>query len=602
MQLGLSSNSSPEGMTTWVLKRIRELRAADRATKSFLTLLVSWIVGIASVALLRYYTFRTNAFDLGIFNQAFSTTLQGRLFYETVDLTVIPSGSFLGVHFNLLMFLLLPLYALVPRPETLLVIQTVFLGLSVVPVWLMSNHVLVNRRASLLLSAVYLFNPAILSLALYDFHLEAFMVLFLGMTFYSFLVKRWRSYFLFLVLSWITFEFAAVLTVALSMSHLLRKMRYESRREGHGYLVRLWFDLEQRELRVLLLTILGSPVVFFALLSASAYFSGTSANAISIMAGFTQFGSYSDTMIFLRVGFWLVLFGVLLFLPLLAPRNLIMVLPWFLLTLLPVPITWFSIGYQYGGAFAAPYMIWGTVFALRKVNPRLVTKRLLPMAAVLSLFFCPINPIMHGTLPGISYEQGLPIPTSHDAVLQRAIQLIPADASVLAQNNLFTRVSNRANAYVFLPNNQTEVEFVLADTSSIWYSAKIWGNQSMSRWLPYFLSTGQYGVLVYHDGVVLLKKGYGGPRIMSSEPEYHYDHPTLALDSRSPLGTNPDSEIAFLHDTDSEIGNTFWYSPCIRSLSEILDVTSWMSEGVAATGETALDTSFPFKESMGGSS
>jgi len=285
------------------------------------------------------------------------------------------------------------------------------------------------------------------------------------------------------------------------------------------------------------LTIFLSPVALFGILTASAYFSGTSANAISITSGFLDLGGYSNPTSELRLVFWLTLFGVLLFLPVFAPKNLVMVVPWFALTLLPVPIPWFLIGYQYGGAFAAPFLIWCAVYGVRRVPAVLATKRILPTILILSAILSPLNPGMHGVLGGIAYEQGLPIPSAHDAILQRAVQLIPAGASILAQNNLFPHVSDRPNAYVYLPTNQTRVEFVFADTSSRWYAFKIWENQSMSEWLPYFLSTGRYGLLVFDDGVVLIREASSGPQTFISPKENRVLNPDLMAESESPVGT-----------------------------------------------------------------
>ena len=495
----------------WTRRTWRRVQSADVTTKRFLALLVGWIAGIGVFAVLRYDTFQTNAFDLGIFNQAFSTTLHGRLFYETPDLQIISSGSFLGVHFNLLMFLLLPPYALVPRPETLLVIQSLFIGLGAVPVWLISIHVLHDRRMALLLAAAYLFNPGTLSLSFYDFHLEAFLPFFLGMTFYSYLVKRWRSYALYLVLSLITLEFAAILIGAMSLAHLVRDMRSRRSSERGGSWFGIDADLEPMQLRVLVGTLVLSPVVLFAELTASGYLSGGAATAVSIASGFMNLGAYGNARFDLLADFWLVLFGVLLFLPVLSPRNLVTVAPWLVLTFLPAPTPWYLIGYQYGGAFAAPFLIWGAVFALRRLPASIVMRRILPAVLLVSVLAGPLNPVLQGVQPGIAYEQGFPIPTVHTEIIHWALGFIPSGASVLAQNNLFPQVSNRDNAYVYLPSNQTLVEFVFADISSQWYTAKIRGNQSMSYWLPYFLSLGGYGIVVFTDGVVVLEKGYTGP-------------------------------------------------------------------------------------------
>ena len=125
---------------------VRERFQIDRYVGLLLASMSAYAVVLSLVAVMRFNTFRTHAFDLGIFNQAFSTALQGRLFRETPDIALIPSGSFLGVHFNFLMWLLLPIYALAPRPETLLVLQSVFVALGAVPVFLVSGGEPVVRR------------------------------------------------------------------------------------------------------------------------------------------------------------------------------------------------------------------------------------------------------------------------------------------------------------------------------------------------------------------------------------------------------------------------------------------------------------------------
>jgi uncharacterized membrane protein len=85
-----------------------------------------YIIVMSSIAILKQYAFLTSGFDLGIFNQAFHTTLfDGKLFYETGDLSFNPGGSFFGVHFSPILFLLLPFYAIHPSAENLLVMLVI---------------------------------------------------------------------------------------------------------------------------------------------------------------------------------------------------------------------------------------------------------------------------------------------------------------------------------------------------------------------------------------------------------------------------------------------------------------------------------------------
>ena len=364
----------------------RRVRTAGWETQAFLLVLGGWMVGMSVFVLFRYYTFQTNAFDLGIFNQAFATALHGQLFYETPDLRIIPSGSFLAVHFNLLMFLLLPLYALAPTPETLLVAQTFVLGLGAVPVWLISNRLLANRQMSLVLAAIYLFNPAILSLSIYDFHLEAFLPFFLGMTFYSFLARRWRLHAVFLALSLVTMEFAAVLAFAMALAHLLRGLgRRPTGGERHAFFP-LVLRLDRTERWVLGGTLLATPFLAYGMLTASFLIAGPAPPGASGQGSSLFVWLFDSPALTAQwIQFWLLLFGTLLFLPLLAPRNLVMVLPWFGLTLIISAAALTMTGYQYGGAFVAPFLIWAVPFGIKKVKRLGLAKGLLLVVLLVSV-------------------------------------------------------------------------------------------------------------------------------------------------------------------------------------------------------------------------
>ena len=83
------------------------------------------------LSVLRHVTYHSFGPDLGIFDQVFWNTTQGRFFESTMSLVQAQPHSYLADHFSPVYLLLLPFYALVPRPETLLVIQTLFLALGV---------------------------------------------------------------------------------------------------------------------------------------------------------------------------------------------------------------------------------------------------------------------------------------------------------------------------------------------------------------------------------------------------------------------------------------------------------------------------------------
>jgi len=98
------------------------------------SLILSWFT------LSKHYSFSTYAWDLGIFDQALWTTVNlNRTFYYTCELHLVESGSFFGVHFSPVLFLLVPFYYLRQSAETLLVAQSIILGASAYPVYLLSG-------------------------------------------------------------------------------------------------------------------------------------------------------------------------------------------------------------------------------------------------------------------------------------------------------------------------------------------------------------------------------------------------------------------------------------------------------------------------------
>src|SRR5438132_10095971 len=94
---------------------------------------LTYFVLYSVLSVLRHMTYHSFGPDLGIFDQVFWNTTRGRFFESTMSLVQAQPHSYLGDHFSPVYLLLVPFYALIPRPETLLVIQTLFLALGVWP-------------------------------------------------------------------------------------------------------------------------------------------------------------------------------------------------------------------------------------------------------------------------------------------------------------------------------------------------------------------------------------------------------------------------------------------------------------------------------------
>ncbi|HYP89358.1 MAG TPA: DUF2079 domain-containing protein, partial [Polyangiaceae bacterium] len=112
-----------------------------------------------SFFLLRWhYKLRTGNFDLSINNNLMYGGLSGDFLKSPVAFPDDP-GKYLAAHAKFGHYLFLPIYALVPRPETLLIIQSVLIGGSSVPLFLFARRHLREWMAAALTLAYLAYYP-----------------------------------------------------------------------------------------------------------------------------------------------------------------------------------------------------------------------------------------------------------------------------------------------------------------------------------------------------------------------------------------------------------------------------------------------------------
>ena len=143
---------------------------------------IAWVATLIAVAIqillvgqhaiVRYQSFHADAFDLGNMDQAVWNTLHGNFFRFTnrgLDWEGPPTR--LGIHVEPIILLIAPLYLMHSGPETLIVLQTIALGLGAIP--LLSLGLRRLPGAPLVAAAIaitYLISPEVIGEALWDFH------------------------------------------------------------------------------------------------------------------------------------------------------------------------------------------------------------------------------------------------------------------------------------------------------------------------------------------------------------------------------------------------------------------------------------------------
>ena len=213
--------------------------------------------------------------------------------------------------------------------------------------------------------------------------------------------------------------------------------------------------------------------------------------------------------------------------------------PMLILALLSSNISYYTIGIQYSAflvgpmTFAGIIMISKTVnntklrkiFAKRKIKGRTIMVGFVLLGLILSNPFLSLN-ISNRPFAGF----GIPVLTDTALAVENLLPLIPSNASVLTDSNIFPLVSSRINAYT-LPfqidrNNITFFNYIDGIISKVDYiliTADYW--QPWPSFTAVILSrTQSFGVIGYQDGVLVLERGYEGNPLFfkSSTMSYNY--------------------------------------------------------------------------------
>ncbi|AEC52726.1 hypothetical protein PNA2_1811 [Pyrococcus sp. NA2] len=121
------------------------------------------------LSFIKFTYFRYSSFDLGIFTQSLASFIHGRFFFNTLEWQFHSAPNHFAVHFQPILFLLVPIFKFFPSPKTLLVIQSLALGSSILLAYILAKKIL-NRNLALILTVLYAFNSSLIGINLFEFH------------------------------------------------------------------------------------------------------------------------------------------------------------------------------------------------------------------------------------------------------------------------------------------------------------------------------------------------------------------------------------------------------------------------------------------------
>ncbi|MCX6744589.1 MAG: DUF2079 domain-containing protein [Candidatus Parcubacteria bacterium] len=405
-------------------------------------LIFIYIIIIFGISLFKYFNYLYNGLDLAIFNQVFYNSSYGRLFEFSIHPT-----SYLGDHFELIIFFLLPFYTLWRSPLNLLLLQACFLGFTAIPVYLLAKKHL-TPQLGLLVILLYIFNPLTFNIAVYEFHILALAPFFLAWTFYFYDQNKFWPFLAFCALSLLVREDVSFVIILFGLVALLDKKKLP------------W---------ILAPSFLGSAYFFMILKLAPLV---SSMSAYKFLAYYYWLGqSPAEIFINFFTKYQLVIrhvanvqnlelilgfFLVFLFIPIWRPKYLLLCLGNLMQLLLAAFATGATIKGHYGSIYLIVFTI-ATIFSLKALQTNSKFQYLnreysgvLPTIFIGGLIYLLIVlgplPCLANTLVNFNYKD--------TPLKQEFVSQIPENSSVITTYDLITNLSSRKYVY---PLNYTVI-------------------------------------------------------------------------------------------------------------------------------------------------
>ena len=523
-----------------------------------------------SISLYRGYSLTGS--DLGAYVHMFATTLSNHGFLVQGKPRVShPSGSYWGAHFSLTLLVFLPLYALVPSPETLLVAKSVAVAASIPMFWLVARRHIASDAVAGLLVASYALNPFLWSAWLFDFQEQCLLPILVFAAYYAYDRQRHAAFLCLLALALLTNEFEIYLVAGALVG--LAVVTY---RRGHlGERARVLgaaavLVVAAKALATFVIahfsTGWGIPIVSLAP-PFRPFLSGTQVTVLDLLGVVAAHPSVAvsslSTDLLTKFLFFVAFFVPVLFLSLYDEISVGALIPF-------LGFAWVFAGHSVYYVFGAhypfyllPFLYIGAARSFGRFLPPVTTPTTAaqpvstdgngssgPLSleppqlsaqnlAVRALVVVLVLNVCGSVVVGATYDVA-PHSNAHTRTIDAAIDTIPQGESLLTQNDIYPHVADRPNAqYVVNPQlvrsyqqryGDLHPEYVLLDTHL--RSRTVDWSRPVLDVLGPRLST-EYGLYRYEDGVYVFKRGYDGPTKRISGSGVVTDVPPLESAARS---------------------------------------------------------------------
>jgi uncharacterized membrane protein len=484
---------------------------ADRANVMGLGVTLA-LMAVYAAVLLAYgiqnqRAFGTHAEDMGIMDQVLWNTTHGHFWHQTIcnalsDDNCLGNISRWAIHFEPLMLLLVPLYALLPSPNTLIAVQVLGVAVGALPAYWLGSRRLGQPAGGVVLAGAYLLMPALRAGVTDDFHMVALAAPALMFAIYGMYAQDDRMLFVASLIALATKEQVGLDVFMLGLAVIVLQ-----RRRIVG--VKLCALAVGWTLLALLVLHLASPLGASPTAVRYGGFGGSLARLPQIV---------TDPVRRIYLTKLLKNTGLL---GLAAPWMLVLALPSVLLNLLSAFPNQYSGGFQYN-VDIAPFLLVAALeggIAVSRFGGRLLRQLVQPIPGTiyeqsfLVMLLCVSYAVVVQPLPANLFALNpntmdtaqadvWPQITAHTREAALFLRQIPATASLTAQSALVPHVSQREFIYQF-PDNDEPSAYVWLDVTSDYYPEP--DPAAYVAAVRATLASGRFTLVDAQDGYILLR-------------------------------------------------------------------------------------------------
>jgi uncharacterized membrane protein len=480
---------------------------------SLLIIITVYTAFFVAYSLQRHAAFQATGFDLGNYDQAMWNTLRGKPLAIT---TVQSISSRWAAHFEPILLLFVPIYAVFSFPQTLLVLQTVMVALGAVPIFLLARRNLASDLAGLVFAIVYLLFPALQATLIFDFHAVAMASTFISFALWFLATRRYR---LLATMALLAMSCKEDISLSVLMMGVYAWLAQRQRRWGVTIIVvsALWFALVN-----LVVIPATSPTGDNIQLTRYDRLGNSMGQLIGnvLLHPFASLGlMFSDGD---RLRYWVRAMMPVAFTAFFDPLTLLMAVPIMAInTLSSYPPNYQLDRFHYS-ATIVPFITVAGINGLARlirfakpkfkhVRPSFLRNVLLAMVLLVTLAY----QVQFGHTP-IGRYFDWPVVTEHHHKAEAMLAQIPLQAAVAAQNSLIPHLSRRQWVFILpkLSHQGKQADYIALDMHSSLYP---YGSiEAYCGQISEFLSSPDYGLIFAKDGLLLFRRG--APAIATFEP------------------------------------------------------------------------------------